>query len=284
MTLLEKLHSVYALVSHVEKSGHNKVQNYDYVKSADVTREIRKALTEVRAYAEINFHFVGEPYTIARAKEPNAPFSAVNVRCSITFHDLDNPTFTLTSSGLGTGCDTSDKAAYKAQTGALKYALKNAFLVPDEADPEADESTDEKDTREPGDEPIHDSRPTRGATAAAASRATASTGETTAQASFEGDGALPTEAEMEAFRLSFGKLGEELATDGKLKASKSLPVNRKLLVFLLHITKADDAKSITRAQWENFFQRVDAKKADETGLIGLAALINQVNGVEPKDK
>jgi hypothetical protein len=89
---------------------------------------------------------------------------------------------------------------------------------------------------------------------------------------------------MEAFRLSFGKLGEELATDGKLKASKSLPVNRKLLVFLLHITKADDAKSITRAQWENFFQRVDAKKADETGLIGLAALVNQINGVEPKDK
>jgi hypothetical protein len=275
MTLDEKLHKIYDTVDFIDKKGFNTSQKYKFMQSADVVRTIRKQFSELRVYAEINFDFVGEPFTIARAKEPTAPFSAVRARCSLVFRDLDSQEI-RTGSGLGLGCDSNDKSAGKAQTNALKYALKNAFLVPDEADPEADESVDEKDTREPGDEPIHDSRPTRGATAAAASRATAST--------VEGDGALPTEAEMEAFRLSFGKLGEELATDGKLKASKSLPVNRKLLVFLLHITKADDAKSITRAQWENFFQRVDAKKADETGLIGLAALINQVNGVEPKDK
>jgi hypothetical protein len=42
----------------------------------------------------------------------------------------------------GTGTDKGDKAVYKAMTGALKYGLRHAFLIPDESDPEADTSTD----------------------------------------------------------------------------------------------------------------------------------------------
>lgn len=143
LALKEKLLGVYAIVDHVDKAGHNKTQNYNYVKSVDVTREVRKALLAARVYAEINFDFQGPSYEIKRAKEPLAPFTAVNVKCSVVFHDLDSEV-TLTGSGLGTGADNSDKAVYKAQTGALKYALKNAFLIPDEADPEADETVDDR--------------------------------------------------------------------------------------------------------------------------------------------
>ena len=142
MNLREKLHKIYSEIDHIDKTGFNKSQSYKYLKSVDVLHAIRKALIELKIYAEINFDFVGAPYTIAREKAPNAPFTAVNARCSIVFHDLETNE-KITSSGLGTGCDTSDKAPYKAQTGGLKYAIKNAFLVPDEADPEADESVDE---------------------------------------------------------------------------------------------------------------------------------------------
>lgn len=142
MTLLEKLHSVYQSLDAVEKSGHNKSQNYDYIRAADVTHAIRKQLIDLKVYAEINFDFVGGPFTIAREKAPNAPFSAVLVKCSIVYWDLESGE-TKTASGLGTGADTGDKAAYKAMTGSLKYALKNSFMVADEADPEADENVDE---------------------------------------------------------------------------------------------------------------------------------------------
>lgn len=138
-----KLHAIYQEIDYIEKGGHNKGQNYRYIKSVDVTREIRAALVRARVYAEIFFDFDNAPYTIAREKAPNAPFSAVNCKCRVVFHDLDSKE-TRVGEGLGTGADTGDKAAYKAQTGALKYALKNAFLVPDEKsadDPEADERT-----------------------------------------------------------------------------------------------------------------------------------------------
>lgn len=152
MTLKEKLHAVYDLIDHIDKLGENTQQHYDYARAADVTRAVRKELFAQRVYAEINYDFYGPAFTIARAKDPNAPFAAVLVKCSLVFHDLDSPE-ELTGSGLGGGADTGDKSVYKAQTGALKYALKNAFLIPDEADPEADESVDEPPARRRDAEP-----------------------------------------------------------------------------------------------------------------------------------
>jgi len=146
MTLKEKLHAIYHDIDYIEKTGENTHQHYKYIQSADVTREIRDQLFKQRVYAEINFDFAGAPYTIAREKSPDAPFSVVNVKCSVLFRDLDSDE-TATGSALGSGADMGDKAVYKAQTGALKYALKNSFLVPDapgaSMDPEADGSTDE---------------------------------------------------------------------------------------------------------------------------------------------
>ena len=140
--LLEKMLEIYKTVDFIPKNGYNKSQSYNFMRAADVVIELRKNLIAQRVYVEVNYQFSGPAYTIAREKAPNAPFSAVSVVCTLVFHDLDSAQ-TLTASGVGTGCDTNDKAGYKAMTGALKYALKNAFLVPDEADPEGDESVEE---------------------------------------------------------------------------------------------------------------------------------------------
>ena len=338
MTLKEKLAKVYETIEFIEKQGENTQQRYRYIRSADVTHTIRKQLSENRVYAEINFEFVGQPYIIARSKDKDAPFSAVNVRCQIVFHDLDSNEI-LTSSGLGTGADTGDKAGYKAQTGALKYALKNAFLVPDEADPEADPIMDEND----GDRPHRPTpadipdfqdarysapratdapkaaatteRPTaasvapKNAPAAAgpnqvapstvtqpssgASSAAAPSTSAVAPAAEREPGAdeeldqLPTEEEMNEYRKKFKQLGDDLSAPppqgGNLKASKKAPINVKLKVFLLSVTKADDVKAITKAQWDTFFNRVEVTRNNpEIGLVGLAKKINEANGIEEK--
>ena len=317
MTLREKLHKIYETVEFIEKSGHNKSQNYDFLQAVAVIRAVRKQLIELRVYAEINFDFVGGPYTIAREKAPNAPFSAINVKCSILFFDLDTGE-TSPASGLGGSADTGDKAIYKAQTGALKYALKNAFLIPDEADPEADESVDcgtstESDFQEVQAAPkaLQAARPTPApakagasnapspiaatSTKSAASTAPAPAADVPATTSAapvaerepgdEPDDALPTEEQMNGengFHAQFVALRDELK--GKLLPSKnpSIPVNRKLLVFLLSVTGVDNAAKISTFQWEDFFRRVDAVRQSAHGLPGLVVLINRANGVETK--
>lgn len=314
LSLKEKLWQIYATVEGIEKRGYNKAQSYWYLMASDVTKAVREQLTALRVYAEINFDFVGESYTIARAKDPNAPFTAERVKCTIVFHDLDSADI-LASSGLGTGADTGDKAAYKAQTGALKYALKNAVLAPDDehADPEADEQIDEggepdfqsarreqpKPSKQKTEKPAqakaaapaeppakNETKPTpASSTAPAASTKPAKPAaapSTTSAAPAAVLDVLPTEEQLTKYRAQFSKLGDDLSTEGKLKASRGLPVNRKLLVFLLHVTQAPDPKDILVGQWEDFFRRVEGIRAQGGGLIALAKKVNTANGIEDK--
>lgn len=309
--LKEKLFNIYTEVEGVEKKGHNSSQNYDYIKATDVTAAIRTALIKQRVYAEINFDFEGLPYFIERKSGP--PMAAVNVKCLAVFHDLDSNE-TLSGSGLGSGSDSGDKAVYKAQTGALKYALKNSFLLKDDgtSDPEAPETPEEapdfqdarhSTQRAPQAQPA--SRPTQVAsgvplpsearsTPPAASTETvkpADAPSTTSAAPGAGrepgddtEETMPTETELAVYRKSFSKLADELTTEGKLKASRGLPVNRKVLVFLLGFTKADDATKITKAKWDSFFKKVEATKASEAGLVGLALKVNEANGITETPK
>ena len=48
---------------------------------------------------------------------------------------------TLTIQSIGTGVDSGDKAAYKAMTGALKYALRQSFIIETGNDPDASDTS-----------------------------------------------------------------------------------------------------------------------------------------------
>jgi hypothetical protein len=132
--------------------------------------------------------------------------------------------------------------------------------------------------------PSTETQPSSGAAPAAAPSTPSAAPAAAREPGDESDDRNPTEEELTGYRAQFSKLGDELSTDGKLKSSKGLPINRKLLVFLLSITKAADAKNITVAQWDDFFARVAAVKGLEDGLVGLAKLVNKANGVEDKPK
>ena len=302
LTLKQKLVAVYEKVDHIDKRGTNSVQNYKYVKASDLAHAIRNALQELGVYAEINFT-IERTYLIARA-EGKQPMQAVDVRAVVIFHDVDSEA-TLTTSGLGSGADMGDKAIFKAQTGALKYALRNGFLVPDDADPEGDESTDHATTQttrsaapakaagtgtaapKPVQAPkaeipnalpgtsaaptVATDPPTPGATVAAGSPVVAS------------DGTMPTEPQLVEFRKQFKQLGDDLATAG-LKSGRGLPINRKVLAFLLQSTGAPESGKVTLAQWTTFFQQAETIKQSQGGIKALVALVNLANGITEEKK
>jgi hypothetical protein len=148
--LVKKLSQIYETVDSVEKHGTNTKQNYKYVRATDMARAVRGALQKAGVYAQSVFTVLRtyEVPTFASLKGEGNAMQAVDVSCSVEFIDSETGERVF-ASGLGSGTDSGDKAVYKAQTGALKYALRNAFLIPDESDPEADEATDNATTAKP---------------------------------------------------------------------------------------------------------------------------------------
>lgn len=158
LNLRQKLASIYVKLDHVEKSGRNTKQNYDFVKAADMMRALRNAFAELGIYAETNYELLGT-YDIKTNNGGN--MHTATVKATIKLHDCDSDE-TMTISGLGDGADSGDKGIYKAQTGATKNALRNGSLMPDEADPEADESVDRQtdyDARPRNATPVQDDMP-----------------------------------------------------------------------------------------------------------------------------
>ena len=317
LNLRQKLVEVYKRVDHVEKAGYNEKQRYGFVRAADVLRAIRNAFADLGIYAETNYDLLGV-YDIKT--NSGGVMHTATVKATIKLYDTESDE-TKTISGLGDGADGGDKGVYKAMTGATKNALRNGTLLPDEADPEADESVDNatsgqyraqndppdfQDARHAAPNPLPTPRAQKPAERAPAPQEAplpsppppvpavepvygldaATVQATTAPEhgdAWEGpDSPMPTEEELTAYRTKFKNLGDDLSANGKLTASKGLPITRKLLVFLLHITKATDATIITKAQWEDFFDRVERAKALETGLVGLGKLVNKINGIEKK--
>lgn len=121
-------------VDAVTKKGRNENQKYNYVKATDVANEVRSVLIE----QGIAFSF-SVTQTLHWDKQTNSGGTMFycQIFCEASFTCTDGGG-SVTVSGLGWGMDTGDKAPYKAITGALKYVLRCAFLIPDESDPEND--------------------------------------------------------------------------------------------------------------------------------------------------
>ena len=141
--LAQKLAEIMGEIDHVEKKGFNKHYGYKYVRAADLANLVRDKLAKkgVAAYTECE---TLRNYTIPT--KGSGDMQAMDVLVKMTLMDSESGECAKFSA-IGTGSDLGDKSAYKAITGALKYVLRNAFLVPDEGeittDPEADPKTDE---------------------------------------------------------------------------------------------------------------------------------------------
>lgn len=132
--LFSKLADVMAEVGYVEKRGRNTFHNYDYVTEADLVEAVRSKLAERQIVLIPSVGDIGErPVTTDKGKQS----TVTTVRVKFTF--IDGATGeTHSAEWAGSGDDASDKGLYKAYTGALKYFLMKAFLIPTGDDPEAD--------------------------------------------------------------------------------------------------------------------------------------------------
>lgn len=132
MKLAAKLSKVMAKVGYVQKGGTNSAQGYKYVMASDVADKVRTAL------GELNVIMIPAAVdVVSEGLTPKGTQAIVTARYTWRFIDGDTGE-TLDIQTLGSGADSGDKHVYKSSTGALKYALLTAFLIPTGDDPEND--------------------------------------------------------------------------------------------------------------------------------------------------
>lgn len=130
LSLAAKVARIMEAVGYVPKSGTNSAQNYKYVQAAQVADKVRDELVKLNvSMTPTNIDVISEGLT------PSGKQSLLTLRFTWTLTDGDSGE-TLSFQSVGTGADSGDKAAYKAATGALKYALLTGFLIPTGDDPE----------------------------------------------------------------------------------------------------------------------------------------------------
>lgn len=130
--LVKKIVEVIREVGAVPKTGENQHFGYKYRRHEDITNKLQPAL------AKQGVVIVPVEKRII-ANEPG--YILLEVTYSLTDGDQ-----AIEFKGIGEGMDKSkdgrpgDKAAYKAQTGAMKYALNDMLMLAGE-DPEEDKTT-----------------------------------------------------------------------------------------------------------------------------------------------
>jgi len=138
--LVKKLAEVMKAVKYIQKTGFNKFHKYAYATESDVAERVREELAErnIMMIPSVTNSETREHITAKGNRE-----YIVTVHMEFTFMDGDTGE-TISFNTVGEGQDAGDKGSYKAMTGAQKYALMKAFMIPTGDDPEADSGTDER--------------------------------------------------------------------------------------------------------------------------------------------
>jgi hypothetical protein len=132
LSLAAKISMVMQAIEYVNKGGTNTAQGYKFVQATDVAKIVRHEL------GKLNVAMIPAKVEVAASGlTPKGTQSLLTVVYTWRLIDGDSGE-TLEFQSIGTGADSGDKAAYKAATGALKYALLTTFLIPTGDDPEHD--------------------------------------------------------------------------------------------------------------------------------------------------
>lgn len=123
---------------YAQKASRNDVQSYNYVSEADFLALLRPQLAEhdITCFPQ---HSVISEGTFTTAK--GTVMQRITIGGDFSFIHAPSQTSIVVRT-IGQGTDQQDKAAYKAMTGALKYAVRQLFLVETGDDPE-EPKTDE---------------------------------------------------------------------------------------------------------------------------------------------
>lgn len=123
-TLAAAVCAVMSEVGHVQKTGRNDHHKYSYASDADLLRALQPAMAK--------HGLMMAPVQVAWSNDGDR----VDLIATYELRHASGESMQIQTAG--SGIDKQDKAAYKAQTGCLKYALRQAFLIPTGDDAEAD--------------------------------------------------------------------------------------------------------------------------------------------------
>ena len=117
--------------------------NYSYAGEAALIEAIRPAMIEAGITMHVSNiqHVASNEYTTKNG----AVMHSLSIICQVTFTHGASDT-SITAQAFGEGADSGDKAAYKAQTGAYKYALRQTFCIETGDDPDK-YSSDEQEKK-----------------------------------------------------------------------------------------------------------------------------------------
>lgn len=131
--LFAAIAAVMGEVQYVQKTGDNKHDRYTYASDVDLLRALQPSMAKHGlAMAPTDIEVTHAEHTT----KGGAVHDRADVIVTYTLGHMDGGTLEIKVPG--TGVDRSDKAVYKAMTGAYKYALRQAFAVPTGDDAEAD--------------------------------------------------------------------------------------------------------------------------------------------------
>lgn len=131
-----KLSAILKAVGYIEKTGTNASQGYKYVQAAAVADKIRNE------FAERGLTMIPENIEVTESGlTPSGKQALITLRITWKISDSESGE-SVTFQSVGSGSDSTDKAVYKAMTGALKYALLLGFLIPTGDDPENEKTGD----------------------------------------------------------------------------------------------------------------------------------------------
>ena len=135
-SLHRKIAEIVTAVDHVEKDGYNKSQNYAFTSEAAFLRALRGEM----ATRQLTMFPSVEPGTFNMAPRSDGGKGFVT-SCVVNYTITDAESGEQIIASVPTqGFDSLDKGAFKAMTGALKYVLRQTFMLPTGDDPEASDS------------------------------------------------------------------------------------------------------------------------------------------------
>lgn len=132
-SLIKKLAEITKEVKRIPKNGYNDFNKYHYPLESDIKEVVRAEMSKR------NVVLIGSELenvtTPVTTRKGNTEYQ-VKITKRMSVYDGDSGEV-IEFNATGVGQDSGDKAQYKAETGLIKYALNNLFLIPSGDDPEA---------------------------------------------------------------------------------------------------------------------------------------------------
>lgn len=140
-----KLLTIIEEIGVVEKKGHNKEHNYDFLQAVDLLNAVRPL-----ALKHGVLFLPSATRAADTASKSGTPIANLDGQLAII--DVDDPGNPIVLPFVASGMDTQDKGPYKALTTGIKYALRSVLMVADEAD-DVERDAAESPTTPPADPP-----------------------------------------------------------------------------------------------------------------------------------